>query len=472
MSQLEGTTKNEPFGRFFMKRKTLFISTIEMLFLLLAGCSGNAGRPGTMEPKTNEPKTNEPKTNEPGKIFSSKQGSSDPGSFRILDESMGKTGLIQVVEQNGKRLLLIKKIVQASRPLDHEGPTPDPMVELLKALRPGAETSFVLGLGSGNTSQSLINRGLNVQAAEIEDAVIKYARKYFGYKGHAHVGDGLDFLKKSWRVYDIVLFDGFIGDKTPGHLLTRAALQTAWSRVYTDGVLAVRLLASPQDPAVQKLLKTAIALKKHHPKESSKDVDEDMDEGTDEDMAFEDTVSVQLYGSGLGNERQNLYVLISSGDLSVKAPKGLCLWKIPIHASTVEDPFAFSEEQHLSKSFAKKSVQLLKMNRDNSKRMLVVGHLLRSAPGGELFLDPPHPEMGAFCFHLKGQKTKELKKLIHRVHEFPTQGGSVLDGDLSSTTAELIALSTISGTAQRYSPVLAGIEGSVKLKKATSFENT
>ena len=88
-----------------------------------------------------------------------------------------------------------------------------------------------------------------------------------------------------------------------------------------------------------------------------------------------------------------------------------------------------------------------------------MGHLVRSDDGRRLYLYPPHIEMLSLRYLLVGKTTKQLEKLVENVAEFPTDGGHFSDGDLSKTPHDIIELWRTSGSEQRFSPVLAAVEG-------------
>ena len=388
--------------------------------------------------------------------------------YRELAKSRGKTGVIRVLARGKLRVLMINDVVQAEVMVGRRHRV-DALVSLLHAVRPRAETAFVAGLGSGNTALALRQNDVKVQAVDVEPKVIEYARRYFGYKGHAQAMDALKFLKKSWRVYDLVLMDAFVGDKTPSHLISPRALKLIWNRVYLKGVLAIRLLASPTNARVQQLVRQVMALEKktNHSKKAS---------AAHETMNREREVYVRLFGSGVGNERQNLYLLVSNAPLSVKSPRGLCLWQIPLddingqHGASVGD--VVTTDRKVTVKLARNAVRVLKKNTDNSRKMLVAGHLVRVPGKKGLFLYPPHPEMGALRFQLSGPLAVKLMRYISSDKGFPTSGGMSSDGDLRQTNAELMFLSAIGGARQRFSTVLAGLEGSVRLMVSAGQTNT
>ena len=62
-----------------------------------------------------------------------------------------------------------------------------------------------------------------MEAVELEPAVIEFARKHFGYKGHAVAAEGLEYLKKNEKTtYDVVLMDAFEGMIAPECLRARS----------------------------------------------------------------------------------------------------------------------------------------------------------------------------------------------------------------------------------------------------------
>lgn len=136
---------------------------------------------------------------------------------RLLAEGPGLQGQVRVEEGGGLRVLTIDGVVQGAMP---EGGEPgalaaEPLVDLARALRPEARTVLVIGLGTGQTAAAFARAGLEVEAVEIEPLVVECARRFFGWRGSAAVGDGRVFLERADRRWDLVVLDALTARSFP-----------------------------------------------------------------------------------------------------------------------------------------------------------------------------------------------------------------------------------------------------------------
>ena len=109
------------------------------------------------------------------------------------------------------------------------------------------ENILIVGLGGGTMSNSLhqLYPQATIENIEIDPAVIKVARQYFGFfendKITSKVQDGRIFVKRAAmkkQKYDWIILDAFNGDYIPEHLLTKEFLQETKSLLTKDGVLS------------------------------------------------------------------------------------------------------------------------------------------------------------------------------------------------------------------------------------------
>jgi spermidine synthase len=106
---------------------------------------------------------------------------------------------------------------------------------------------LIVGLGGGTMSNILqelypTSKIINV---EIDPAVVKVARQYFGFLENQAVSsviqDGRIFIKRALirkQQYDWIILDAFNGDYIPEHLLTQEFLQEAKDLLSPEGVLS------------------------------------------------------------------------------------------------------------------------------------------------------------------------------------------------------------------------------------------
>jgi len=106
---------------------------------------------------------------------------------------------------------------------------------------------LIIGLGGGtmsNTLQQLYPQS-TITNVEIDPAVIKVARQYFGFFENQHVSsvvqDGRIFIKRAAiknQQYDWIILDAFNGDYIPEHLLTQEFLQETKDLLSPNGILS------------------------------------------------------------------------------------------------------------------------------------------------------------------------------------------------------------------------------------------
>lgn len=106
---------------------------------------------------------------------------------------------------------------------------------------------LIIGLGGGTMSNTLhqLYPEARIENVEIDPAVIKVARKYFGFFENdivtSKVQDGRIYIKRAGikkQQFDWIILDAFNGDYIPEHLLTREFLQEAKNLLSPKGVLS------------------------------------------------------------------------------------------------------------------------------------------------------------------------------------------------------------------------------------------
>jgi spermidine synthase len=106
---------------------------------------------------------------------------------------------------------------------------------------------LIIGLGGGTMSNTLhqLYPQSTITNVEIDPAVVKVARQYFGFFENQNVStvlqDGRIFIKREIikkQKYDWIILDAFNGDYIPEHLLTQEFLQETKSLLNKNGVLS------------------------------------------------------------------------------------------------------------------------------------------------------------------------------------------------------------------------------------------
>ena len=168
---------------------------------------------------------------------------------------------IMVTEEYGERCLLFTvKRRSKSRQSCQDLNEPDRLVFRYAqvslsslALQAKPESILVIGLGGGTlpmTYAKLFPDAM-ITAVEIDEAVTKVAKDYFGFK----TSDKIKVVEKDARVYvkrakrknekfDLVVLDAFNGDYIPEHLMTKEFLQEARSLLNANGVLVANTFST------------------------------------------------------------------------------------------------------------------------------------------------------------------------------------------------------------------------------------
>lgn len=104
------------------------------------------------------------------------------------------------------------------------------------------ETAFCIGVGVGMVPRQLAERGVKVDAVEINAAIIPVAERFFDFdptKLNLVIGDGRQVMHSFTNRYDCVMLDAFLGDSSPSHLMTREAFAAMHDRLQPEGVLVI-----------------------------------------------------------------------------------------------------------------------------------------------------------------------------------------------------------------------------------------
>ena len=114
-------------------------------------------------------------------------------------------------------------------------------------VNPEPKRILIIGLGGGTMSNVLteLYPHSHIDNVEIDPAVIKVARDYFGFIENDNVKtytqDGRIFIKRALlkkESYDWIILDAFNGDYIPEHLLTKEFLLEAKALLSENGILS------------------------------------------------------------------------------------------------------------------------------------------------------------------------------------------------------------------------------------------
>ena len=117
---------------------------------------------------------------------------------------------------------------------------------------PAPQRILVVGVGGGTLPMALtqIYPTAQMDAVEIDPAVIKVAKRHFGFAAserlRVHVEDARVFTRRAvaaGRTYDLILLDAFGADYIPEHLMTREYLADTRALLTDNGALAANTFA-------------------------------------------------------------------------------------------------------------------------------------------------------------------------------------------------------------------------------------
>ncbi|HEX3850630.1 MAG TPA: fused MFS/spermidine synthase, partial [Polyangiaceae bacterium] len=171
-----------------------------------------------------------------------------PAGIAILDRSQSLYGLVEVIADSNRKVRFLRSdhsVLGAQ--FVQDGSAGFAFLHLLEAvrfLRPNAKDMLQIGLGIGSLPQVLGARGMRVDSVEIDPAVVRFAKRYFGFTatGDVFVEDARTYLRHAERRYDVIVHDTFTGGTTPEHLLSLEVLQRIHALLRPGGVLVVNFI--------------------------------------------------------------------------------------------------------------------------------------------------------------------------------------------------------------------------------------
>jgi spermidine synthase len=162
------------------------------------------------------------------------------GSVKVVDYSHG---------QAHTRELMIDGLIQGGMDMNNRLSIYEYayLLEMLPYhINPDGRNCLVIGLGAGLVPMWYEQQGIRTDVVDIDPVVVDIARRFFGFRvsGEVILSDARHYLMTAGRSYDYVVLDVFNGDTTPGHILSREALQMVRARMSERGVLAINLIGS------------------------------------------------------------------------------------------------------------------------------------------------------------------------------------------------------------------------------------
>lgn len=110
-------------------------------------------------------------------------------------------------------------------------------------LQTRAKTVLLIGCAGGTLATMLSRSGRQVTAVDIDKVAFELARRYFSLPKDVMciVGDGLAYMEKTRRRFDVVILDTFIGEKIPEHMRSDALFGTIRKCMRPGGAVFVNV---------------------------------------------------------------------------------------------------------------------------------------------------------------------------------------------------------------------------------------
>lgn len=168
---------------------------------------------------------------------------SNPAIVSVEDSAYSE---VRVIDWNNSRYLLLDggahTVVQPDTwESEHQYVH---VLEVTKLFYESPGSMLLVGLGGGSVVKTFARDGWDIDAVEIDPAVIRVAQDHFGLRpeeGRVHAADGRRFLEESTETYDLIIMDAFGSSSIPFHLVTQEFFALAASRLSPGGVLAMNI---------------------------------------------------------------------------------------------------------------------------------------------------------------------------------------------------------------------------------------
>ncbi|RLD42081.1 MAG: hypothetical protein DRI86_12295 [Bacteroidetes bacterium] len=101
--------------------------------------------------------------------------------------------------------------------------------------------ALLIGLGAGALGRDIQSKGHNLKVVELDSRLEMLAKKYFGLPKETVViaDDGRHFLRIEKEKYDLIIFDAFLGENPPWHLLTKESFAEVKALLNPGGKLII-----------------------------------------------------------------------------------------------------------------------------------------------------------------------------------------------------------------------------------------
>ena len=114
------------------------------------------------------------------------------------------------------------------------------------------ENVLFIGGGGFVSPQQFAEKGVKVDAVELDPGVVRAAKEYFNLSESSnlsvHTMDGREYLEQTNKTYDIVVLDAFRKRTVPFHLTTKQFFQLVHQKTDEDGVVVSNVISTDSGP--------------------------------------------------------------------------------------------------------------------------------------------------------------------------------------------------------------------------------
>lgn len=190
----------------------------------------------------------------------------DTYTFSLEYEAQSRYADLKVMTVGGSRCLAANGFTQSCTSLSGE-PAFDHILtigEMAKEAREGKDVfkALILGIGAGDALRYM-PQDLDLDAVDIDPVAVSMARDYFGLSENPRqrivIDDARRFLRKSGALYDMIIYDAYLGGSIPQHLITREAMDLYASHLKQTGFMLMNVggRPDPEDAYLASIVKTA-----------------------------------------------------------------------------------------------------------------------------------------------------------------------------------------------------------------------
>ncbi len=188
-----------------------------------------------------------------------------PARYAVRAEAESLYGRVQVIDDTERKVRFLRSdhsVVGAHWLADNSAAFAFlHVLESLPYWYPAGQRALILGLGSGSLPTALSPRGVRSDVVEIDPAIVRFAKGYFGFvpNGGVYVEDARRYVRDTSENYDFIVHDMFTGGVTPDHLMSTEIFSELRELLTPEGVLAVNFVgfqSAPKNTATLALMAT------------------------------------------------------------------------------------------------------------------------------------------------------------------------------------------------------------------------